>query len=129
MKAPEIYEMIDTQYANPEVEKHYARFNNPSKEIITALSKAYTWGDLYDMLTGPFGLDWYDEACFEFRDEIAAESDADWWRFTADAIEDIGCPFGRIVLALDMYVNGMFNDEADDSIGRMEDYESEMEAC
>lgn len=123
MERKQVYLMWYKQCADPEVVKHYTRFGNPSTDTLEALAEAYVWEDLYDMLTGPFGLDWYDEAVSDFMDEADCTTDVDRWRFTADLLEDVGTPFSRIIIALDMYINWMFDDEIEDSIGRMEDYD------
>lgn len=125
MTTKDIYMKWYEQLGNSEVEKHYRRFDNPDADIIEALSEAYAWVDLYDLLTDYMKLGWYDEMICEFTD--IGVLDTDRWRITADAIEETGCPFGSIILALDMYLDGMFDDDEEDSIGRMEDYE--VETC
>lgn len=115
------WELVERQLDNPEVFEHYRVFLNPNMDIIKAISETYVWADMYDVLTGILGLEWMDEA---FHDPDLADrikSDLDWWIVTYELTEKFG--MADIILALDMYLDGMFDDEGMDSIGRMEDYE------
>ena len=114
----------------PEMDEHYARFNEYDLRIPDMweeLDSTYVWGDMYDLLT-ILDLDWLEETVWYWLQEVDEPKPTDTWGIVADAFSDVaerfGQGFGDLIMALDMYLDGMFDDDADDSIGRMEDYET-----
>lgn len=124
MKALEACRLWHEQTENPEVEREYTKFNQPDTEMLEALMEVYWFGELHDMLVNTLEMDMYDVTMRQINDERGGMSDLDKWRLTAEYCEEDGIPFGHIMIALDMYLDGMFDDEGMDSIGRMEDYET-----
>lgn len=112
----------------PEMTAHYARFNSYDMRIPDMweeLDRTYVWGDMYDLLS-ILDLDWLEETVWEWLDGIDDPEPTDTWGIVADAFssvaEGFGQGFGDLIMALDMYLDGMF-DDGSDSIGRMEDYD------
>lgn len=116
----------------PEMTAHYARFNDYNlliPDMWAELDRQYNFYDLYDLLS-ILDLDWVEETTSYWLDELDDPQPTDTWGIVADAFSDVaerfGQGFGDLIMALDMYLDDMFADDASDSIGRMEDYESEV---
>ena len=112
-----------------EMEEHYARFNDYNlliPDMWEELDRTYVWDDMYDLLS-ILDLDWVEESVWYWLHEVDEPTPVDTWGIVADTFSDVaevfGQGFGDLIMALDMYLDGMFDDDADDSIGRMEDYE------
>lgn len=121
MTTDKVYALIERQLDDPYVMEHYSPFINPNMDTIKALSETYAWADMYDVLTSVLELDWIDEALHDPDLTENMESDLDNWILLYELTEKWG--MARLILALDMYLDGMFDDEGMNSIGRMEDYE------
>lgn len=113
----------------PEMTAHYARFNSYDMRIPDMweeLDSTYAWGDMTDLLS-ILELDWLEETVLDWLDDIDDPAPTDTWGLVADAFssvaEGFGQGFGDLIMALDMYLDGMFDDDGSDSIGRMEDYD------